>query len=104
MCHNSPLRREIVLRQAGSAVLRWPGEIAILNIEPILRSEATEGRHSTFNIEFEDEDEEEDEKEGKRSTSNPSFARKLRRAGIQHPTSNIEQPTTSIRKTLVKAG
>ena len=48
---NSPLRREIVLRQAGSAVLRWPGETAILNIEPILRSEATEGRHSTSNIE-----------------------------------------------------
>jgi hypothetical protein len=42
------------------------------NIEPILRSEATEGRHSTFNIEFEDEDEDENEggKEGKHSTLN----------------------------------
>jgi hypothetical protein len=69
---------------AQQAVLRWPGETAILNIEH---------RYRTSNIEFEDEDENEDEKEGKRSTSN-----------VQHPTSNIEQPTTSIRKTLVKAG
>jgi hypothetical protein len=44
------------------------------------------GKHRTSNIEFEDED----EKEGKRSTSNPSFARKLRRAGIQQSTFNIE--------------
>jgi hypothetical protein len=82
---NSPLRREIVLRQAGSAVLRWPGETAILNTSNI--------EHRTSNIEHRTSNIEHRTSNIEHRTSNIQH----RTSNIQHRTSNIEHSTLNSR-------